>query len=573
METKLIAEGRAMSKLARLTRLLSIWVCCSALIDSPFGWPEPLAALTRERPAATFGGTFRRMLGDDPSSLDPASVTDIYGRTVINQIFDGLVQFDANLNPIPAVAEFWEASRDGLTWTFSLRRGVKFHHGREVTAQDVVYSFTRLLRLKSPGPVTEIFEHIQGAKAFIQGKTPHIAGLKALDRYSLQIVLDQPMAPFLPALGLTNAAIVPEEMLASPDKRFGQYPVGTGPFKFVRWTPRQEIVLEANDHYHEGRPFLDIVVFKIFPGAKLEKTFAVFLEGNLEETIIPSEEEDEVSTDVEYQKYQRIRKPTLSLLYLGFNTRMKPFDDQRVRQAFNYAVNTVAIVREITKRSSLPASGILPPGMAGYDPHLQGYSYQPEKAMQLLAEAGYPHGVGFPAVTLWSVQMAQSTQDELAAYQRYLADIGVKVEIRFASDWPTYKAMLEQGKLPMFRLVRLADIPDADNFLFPMLHSSSPTNYTFYRNPQVDNLLEQARKKLDYAQRISFYHEVQRIVVANAALISQHHAVLDYLYQPYVHGVEVSMLGKRFIPLKKIWLEKPPTMGSTAVTTDGQTSP
>jgi peptide/nickel transport system substrate-binding protein/oligopeptide transport system substrate-binding protein len=572
MEAKVIAEERAMSKLARMTLLLSFWVCCPMFLHNPSGSAEPIEELARERPGATFGGAFRRMLGDDPSTLDPASVTDIYGRAVINQIFDGLVQFDANLNPIPAIAEFWEASRDGLTWTFILRRGVKFHHGREVTAQDVVYSFTRLLRLRSPGPVTEIFEHIQGAKPFMQGEMPHVEGLKATDRYSLQIVLEQPLAPFLPALGLTNAAIVPEEKLEPQDERFGHHPVGTGPFKFVRWKSKNEIVLEANDHYYEGRPFLDRVVFKIFPGAELKKTFAEFLKGNLEETIIPSEEQDEVRTEVEYRKFQRIRKPTLSLLYLGFNTRLKPFDDERVRQAFNYAVNTQAIVREITKRGSLPATGILPPGMAGYDPHLQGYSYQPAKAMQLLAEAGYPHGVGLPAIELWSVNKAQSTQDELAAYQRDLANIGVKVDLRFASDWPTYKTMLEQGKLPMFRLLRLADIPDADNFLFPMLHSTSKTNYTFYRNPRVDNLLEQSRKELDYTQRIAFYHEAQRIIVADAVLIPQHHSTLDYLYQPYVQGVEVSLLGKRFIPLKKIWFKKSLTTGPTAAITDVQPS-
>ena len=200
-----------MSMLARMTLLLSLWVCCSVLLYSSFASSEPMEALARERPEAPFGGTFRRMLGDNPSTLDPAFVTDIYGRAVINQMFDGLVQFDANLNPIPAIAEFWEASRDGLTWTFSLRRGVKFHHGREVTAHDVVYSFTRLLRLKSPGPVTELFQHIQGATAFMQGKTPHVEGLKALDRYTLQIVLEEPLAPFLPTLGLTNAAVVPQE--------------------------------------------------------------------------------------------------------------------------------------------------------------------------------------------------------------------------------------------------------------------------------------------------------------------------------------------------------------------------
>jgi peptide/nickel transport system substrate-binding protein len=561
-----------MSKLARMTLLLSLWVCCSVLLHSPFGSSEPLAELTQERPGATFGGTFRRMLGDDPATLDPAFTTDIYGGAVVRQIFDGLVQFDANLNPTPAIAEFWEASRDGLTWTFSLRRGVKFHHGREVTAEDFVFSFTRLLRLNSPGPVTELFEHIQGAKASVQGKTPHVEGLKAMDRYTLRIVLEEPLAPLLVALGLPSAAVVPREEVEQPDERFARHPVGTGPFKFVRWVPHRGIVLEANDRYYEGRPFVDAVVFKIFPGIKFEETFAEFLKGNLEETTIPSGEIDQVRTDPKYRKYQRIRKPTLDVLYIGFNTQRKPFDDKRVRQAFNYAVNTEVIVREITKRGSLPATNILPPGMPGSDPDLQKYSYQPAEAKRLLAEAGYPDGAGFPVVQLWSVGKSESTKAELAAYQRYLADIGVKVEIHFAPDWPSYKAMLQEGKLPMFRLARHADIPDPDNFLFPMLHSASPTNYTFYRNPRVDSLLEQARKELDYAQRSALYHEIQRIAVADAVLIPQHHSILDYLYQPYVQGVEVSLLGKRFIPLKKIWLKNSPTVGSTAVATDVQPS-
>ena len=236
-------------------------------------------------------------------------------------------------------------------------------------------------------------------------------------------------------------------------------PVGTGPFKFVRWEPNQEIVLEANDHYHEGRPFLDAIVFKIVVGGKLEERFAEFLKGNLEETIIPSGKTDEVHTDPQYRQYQLFRKPTLSLLYIGFNTQLKPFDDKRVRQAFNYAVNKEAIVREITKMGSLPATGVLPPGMPGYDPELQGYAYDPAKAKRLLAEAGYPDGAGFPVVQLWSVHQAESTKAELAAYQRYLADLGVKVDIHFAPDWPTYKAMLEQGKLPMFRLVWYCGYP------------------------------------------------------------------------------------------------------------------
>jgi ABC-type transport system substrate-binding protein len=142
------------------------------------------------------------------------------------------------------------------------------------------------------------------------------------------------------------------------------------------------------------------------------------------------------------------------------------------------------------------------------------------------------------------------------------------VDIRFASDWPTYKALLEQGQLPMFRLVWYADIPDPDNFLSPLLHASSPTNRTFYRNPRVDQLLEEARKTADEAQRIARYREVQHIVHDDAPWIIQHHAVLNYLYQPYVQGVEVSLLGKQVIPLKTIWLKKHPAAGTTRATTD-----
>ena len=148
----------------------------------------------------------------------------------------------------------------------------------------------------------------------------------------------------------------------------------------------------------------------------------------------------------------------------------------------------------------------------------------------------------------------------------------MKVDIHFAPDWPAYKAMLEQGKLPMFRLVWYADIPDPDNVLSPLLHSTSPTNHTFYRNPLVDQLLEQARKEFDEAQRIALYREVERLVMDDAPWITQHHYVFEYLYQPYVQGVEVSLLGRRTIPMKKIWFKKSPAEGSMGATTDVQPS-
>jgi peptide/nickel transport system substrate-binding protein/oligopeptide transport system substrate-binding protein len=498
------------------------------------------------------------MIGDNPTTLDPAHITDIYGGAVVRQIFNGLIQFDANLKPVPDLAEFWQGSRDGLTWTFTLRQGVKFHHGREMTAQDVVYSFTRLLDPSRSLPVTDLFRSIQGAKDFTQRNAATVQGLKAVDRHTVQIVLEEPLSPFLAVLGLTNTFVVPQDEVERLGEAFGRAPVGTGPFKFARWQPNREIALEANDQYYEGRPFLDTVIFKIMVGAKLEETFAEFLKGHLEETIIPSGHLNTVQTDPRYRHYRSVHKPMLNLVYIGFNTQLKPFTDRRVRQAFNYAVNRKAIVQHITQRGSLLASGILPPGMPGYNPELTGYAYDPARARRLLAAAGYPGGAGLPVVQLWSVHKAASTRAELAAYQADLADLGVQVEIRFASDWTTYKALMEQGKLPMFRLLWAADIPDPDNFLSPLLHSRSSTNRTFYRNAVVDRLLDQARKTSDETQRMALYRKVEQLATNDAPWITQHHSVLNYLYQPYVQGVKASLLGKRGIPLQAIWLEKEP---------------
>jgi len=540
-----------MPKLCRIARTVSLWSALLLLLHTPAGVAQTLGKLEH---VAQFGGTYRKTLANNPTTLDPAFVSDIYSRTVVRQIFDGLVQFDAHLKPIPAIAEFWEASRDGRVWTFTLRRGVKFHHGREVTAQDCVYSLTRLLDPSKPGPVTELFRRVQGASAFMQGKATSIAGLKALNSSTLQIALEEPFAPSLTVLGLANAAVVPQEEVERLGDHFARAPVGTGPFKFVRWEPHKEIVLAAYDAYYNGRPFLDTIVFKI--GAKFEEAFAEFLAGNLEEAIIPSERTEEVHVNTKYSIYQLLRKPSLGLLYIGFNTQRKPFDDKRVRQAFNYAVNKEAIVREITRMGSLTAIGVLPPGMPGHDPDLRGYYYNPAKAKQLLADAGYPQGDGFPVVQLWTVSKAESTRAELAVYRDNLAELGVQVEIHYATDWTAYDNLLRQGQLPMFRVAWYADIPDPDNFFTPLLHSAGQPNYMFYGNPKVDQVLEQARKETDDAQRMALYRQAERLVMEDAPWIPQHNQVFAYLYQPYVQGVELSLLGDRWMPMHKIWLKK-----------------
>lgn len=547
--------------------LMLLGVCFGLLVYSPCGATHPLDQF---EPEAQSGAIYRRALANNPATLDPAFVADIYSRAVVMQIAEGLIQFDAHLNPSPAIAKFWEGSRDGRIWTFTLHRGVQFHHGREVTAQDFVYSFTRLLNPEVRGPVTEFIRRIDGAEEFMAGHAASVRGLKALDRYTLQITLTEAFAPSLTVLGLANAAVVPQEEVERLGTRFAQAPVGAGPFKVVRWEPGKNIVLAAHAQYYEGRPSLDTLVFTI--GDTFEQTFAQFLAGHLEETIIPSGKTEEVRNNPQYRKYQTLRKPTLGLLFIGFNTQRPPFDDRRVRQAFNYAVNTQRIVRDITKMGSLPAQGTLPPGMPGHDPNLQGYAYHLERAKELLAEAGYPQGVGFPVVQLWTVSKAESTKAELAAYQQDLAELGVTLDIHFVDDWTQYTGQLQRGELQMFRYAWYADFPDPDNFLFPLLHSSSALNYTGYRNAQVDQWLEQARSTLDYAQRIALYRDVERLVMDDAPWILQHNHAFEYLYQPYVQGVELSLLGERWIPMKRIRLNDSRGPHATAVPAHDQTS-
>lgn len=499
------------------------------------------------------GGDYRIPLSSEPTSLDPAYVTDIYSLNVVMNLFDGLVEFDKDLNVVPAIARVWKISRDHRTYSFFLRKGVKFHNGREVTADDFVFSLSRILSKETKSPVASLFFDIQGAKEFHEGIVPTVTGLRAVDPYTLKIELESPFAPFLSVLAMANAKVVPKEELGP---QFGIKPVGTGPFRFSTWVPAKEIVLTANRDYFAGKPFLDSLHFLIYQNIEWEKIFSDFEDGRLEQSIIPSHKYDMIVSDVRYrQQYNFISKPQLNLVYVGMNVTMPPLDDYRVRQAFSYAVDTETIVKEITKRGSIPAQGILPPGIAGFDPKFKGYTYDVDKARKLLAEAGYPQGKGIPAIEIWTVSKAESVQLELEAYKAFLAEIGVELVPRVASNWSEFIEFINNKKAPMYYAAWYADFPDPDNFLYVLCNSKSKTNRMGYKNPEVDELLEQARRETDYLARMNKYREIQKLVMRQAPLICQHHNSFNYLFQPWVKGAEVSYLGAAYIPFRKVWID------------------
>jgi oligopeptide transport system substrate-binding protein len=498
------------------------------------------------------GGLYRRPLGNDPPSLDPARISDIYALTVAGQIFDSLVEFDVRLNVLPALAQSWSASRDGLVWTFNLRQGVTFHHGREMIAADVVYSLSRLLDPAVNSPFSRSLEKVKGASDFQAGNAKELEGVKALDRYTVQIMLSEPFAPFITILGLPHLGVVPREEVERLGSDFGNTPVGTGPFRFVQWERGQEIILDANEHYFRRRPALDRVRFVIFPGKVVSDIMQAFERGELEESPIPPNRRNEL---LEAGKYKVIRKPMLSIRFLGFNLKHPPFDQREVRQAFNYAIDKVRMNQEVQGGRYTVAQGILPPGMPGYNPEIQAYNYNPKQARELLTQAGHPGGKNLAPIALASSVKSAEVRQESQAIQRDLADIGVDVELKEFDDWPTFQRVLERGELPMFRYGWYADYPDPDNFLYPLFHSQSPINYFRYSNPIVDQLLDEARRMTDDLGRVKLYRRAEQLILNDAPAIMLIHHTYEGLFQPYVEGVEVSPLGDPYIPMWKIHLQ------------------
>ena len=514
---------------------------CLALVAA---WSPVLA---QGRPPTS---VYRRPLGNEPTTLDPARISDIYGRSVAQQVFDGLVEFDHTLTVVPALAQYWKATRDGLTWTFTLRKGVTFHHGREVAADDVVYSLTRLLDPRVNSAAADLFANIHGAREFREGRTTTVAGITAPDPSTVRIVLDEAQVPFVSMLAIGHAKIVPRDLVIERGEAFGAAPVGTGPFRFERWDRRKEIVLAANAAYFGGPPRLDRIVYRIFPDEQSGAMFEEFRRGRLEDSPVPMQGYPKLlATTVA----THVKRPMFSVRFLGLNTRVKPLGDPRVRQALIYAIDREAIVQESTRGRFALARGILPPGTLGYNPRLAGYGYDPRRARELLAEAGYPEGRGLPPLSIWATVKLDPEHPRIV---RALAAVGVTAEFRYVTDWPRFSRMLTEGQFPVFQYAWFADVPDPDNFLFKLFHSKSPRNYTGYANLLLDALLVQARNESDGQRRVDLYRRAEQLVMNDAVVIPFFHYTYERVFQPYVKSIEVSGLGDPYIPLRKIWLER-----------------
>jgi len=315
----------------------------------------------------------------------------------------------------------------------------------------------------------------------------------------------------------------------------------------------KQITLAANPEYFEGRPYLDRLEYRIFTGSALDQPLAEFERGNLEDTAIPVRERVRLSNG---RKYQFIQRPILGIAFLGFNVTQKPLDDPRVRQAINYAIDRRTIIREIYQDQYLPGVGILPPGTYGYDPGLVGYPYDPKKAAELLAAAGYRGGKGLPVLHIWSARKNDEAVAEHEAIVKYLAAVGVRVEVHYNTNWPEYKSQVYAGKLPIFRYSWYADTPDPETFLGQLFDSRGSDNMTGFRNATVDTLLQRARLETNAQRKIQLYQQAERQIVGSAPLVVLSYYTYERVFQPYVKGIQVSAMGDPSMPMKKIWIER-----------------
>jgi peptide/nickel transport system substrate-binding protein/oligopeptide transport system substrate-binding protein len=508
-------------------------------------------AKPEEKPV--FGGIYRRPLDFMPKILDPALSTDIYAVTIIQQLFDGLVQFDKDLNVIPAIAKSWKISPDGLTYTFFLREGVKFHNGREVTAKDFVYSFTRILDPETKSSSSNFFTGVVGAEEFMEKKGKEVKGLVAQGKYTLKIMLSEPYTPFISILAMKGAKVVPREEIEKLGANFGKSPVGTGPFRFVSTKEGEEIVLEANSDYFEGRPHLDKIIFKIFRGSPLETIFRNFVEGTLEETPIPFKEFRDPS---KLKNFYIVRKPILSLRFYGMQIKTKPLDNKKVRQAIIFAINKEQIDREVFQGMDSITDRIIPLGIPGSSPAQIPYSYNPERAKELLSEAGFPEGKGIPPLEFWSASKAEMNQRELEVVRSNLVKTGINLQIRYETNWKKFEEAMILYKTPMFRYAWYADIPDPDNFLGILFHSKSKYNFMGYHHAEVDKILDAAKKEVNVLKRVDLYRKAEEMIMEDAVIVPTINHIFQQAFQLNVRGVEVNALGGPYIPMKKIWLKK-----------------
>lgn len=503
-----------------MKQLLTSTVAASALLLA-LGMASATAQETLD-PKAKQGGAITITYKDDVATLDPAIGYDWQNWSMIKSLFDGLMDYEPGTTKLrPELAESYEISPDGKTFTFKLRKGVKFHNGREMTADDVKYSLDRVTNPKTQSPGAGFFASINGYDDVAGGKSESLAGVTVVDPSTVKIELSRPDATFLHVMAINFSHVVPNEEVEKYGADFGKHPVGTGAYKMAEWTLGQRLVFERNaDYWHKGLPYIDKITFEIGQ----EPIVALLRLQNGEVDVpgdgIPPAKFQEVMADPA-QKARVVEGGQLQTGYVTMNTQMAPFDNVKVRQAVNMAINKDRIVKLINNRA-VPANQPLPPSMPGYDKAFTGYAFDVDKAKALLGEAGHPDGFEtelFVMNTDPNPRIAQAIQQDLSA-------IGIKASIQSLAQANVIAAGGEKNGAPMIwsgGMAWIADFPDPSNFYGPILGCGGAVqggwNWAWYCNKDLDEKAAAADSIVDPAkaeERAKLWSDIYAKIMADA---------------------------------------------------------
>ncbi|NUL81263.1 MAG: peptide ABC transporter substrate-binding protein [Armatimonadetes bacterium] len=489
------------------------------------------------------GNVLRYPLTTEPTTFDPALVEDGPTIDMLFQVFEGLVRWEVGSELMPNIAESWEISEDGRTYTFKLKQGVKFHNGRELKAEDFVYSVDRCLDPDTLSPTAGTYlNDLVGAKERMNGQADTTRGIRAIDDYTLEIEIDAPKAYFLAKLTYpTWYALCKEEVEKGGGKITAENMVGTGPFKLKEYRKNSKVILAANEDYHDGRPTLDGIERPIVLDATIRHQ--MFERGevdlvDVQKGDLQADQRDPVLSK-QLQFFDRA-----AVFYFALNQQAyEPFKDKRVRQALALAFDRKEAARVALLDVNKPANGILPPGIPGYDPDFPGWPYDPERARKLLADAGYPNGQGLPKLTL---TFREKTPDlrkvsEVAA-DMWKKNLNISVQLQ-EMEWGAFLEARNKGTMAFYHLRWSADYIDPQNFLSLMLHTDTPENTLGYSNPEFDRICDMADKERDHDKRMSMYRQAERIAIDDAPWITTYYQRDIELIKPYVQGIRDSLMG------------------------------
>lgn len=458
------------------------------------------------------GGTLVYGRGADSVSLDPINVTDGESIRVTHNIYETLLEYDHNLELQPKLATEYSSSEDGLTWTFQLREGVKFHDGTDFNADAVVFNFERWMDPENPYHEGD-FPYYPFLYGGFKGDENHlIKSVTATGEHELEIVLKRKTAPFLSYLAISMFGIASPAAIEQYGTGIGENPVGTGPFKFEEWNRNNTITLSKNeDYWMDGKPYLDQVIYQVIPenSARLN----ALQTGEID--IVDGMNASDTTIVEDTEGIELLKRPSFNIGYMAFNMEKEPFNDPLVRKAINMAIDKEEIVDAFYNGLADPATSPLPPSLWSHDESLEKYDYNVEEAKKLLAEAGYEDGFTTELHTMSNPRPYLPEPMKIAeAIQSDLAEIGITAEI-VSSEWATYLEDTKNGKHSMAMYGWTGVMADPDNFLYPNLSKTNAEvpaqNIAFYKSDEFTSLITEARETIDQDKRTELYQQAQQL--------------------------------------------------------------